>query len=167
MEPQTLRAETMSVAEPRDLVEILSRMEFWRQEPPVERQRWFKRFTVRGEAELTLLPGHAAYRDPRPISISLRDVSRAGLGFLATEAIEPGAVGRVAFQFHGQKCGEQCIVVRFSRLVHDGLFLCGGQFIIEPYLMLLLGVDAGELGRDIRDKADQAAAADFVDPDAV
>ncbi len=152
----------MSVAEPRNLIEVLSRMEYWRQEPAVERNRAFKRFEVRGEATIEL--AESAGPSDRH-TIMLRDISRGGIGFLCPACLDPGTLWRVAFEDHGHRIGTQVVCVRFSRLVQDGLYLVGGQFVVEPYLMLALGVSDAELANDIVDKCKPLDTAQFVPPD--
>jgi len=155
----------MSLAEPRDLIDVLSRMEYWRQEPPVERHRAFKRFSIRGEARLE--PVHEAFIDSAPSKVHLRDISRGGVGFLAEQFLEVGSVWRLAFTHHGRQVGTQVVIVRFCRLVQDGLFLVGGVFTVEPYLMVMLGVEETELSEDIFDRTRPEDTAAFVPPEQV
>jgi len=154
----------MSVAEPRNLIEVLSRMEYWRQEPAVERNRAFKRFEVRGEAVIE--PVQDTHLPDRH-TIMLRDISRGGLGFLCTSFLEPGSVWRVAFYDRGHRVSSQVLCVRFCRLVQDGLYLAGTQFIIEPYIMLTLGISESDLTEDIHDNRSPADTTHFVPPDSV
>lgn len=158
----------MSIAEPRDLIEVLQRMEFWRQEPSVETKRAFKRFPVRGDA--TLEPIDAEQMFGPPLTVMLRDISRGGVGFLVEQYIEPRSVWRIAFKSQGQRIATQPIAVRFSRLVQDGLYLTGGQFVIEPFVMHSLGVSLHEMTDDINDLRDTTDGSDespFVAPDDV
>ena len=48
----TAEDKTMPTAEPKDLMEVLARLEEQRQDPEMEKQRKFRRFIVRGEAKL-------------------------------------------------------------------------------------------------------------------
>jgi hypothetical protein len=153
----------MSVAEPRDLIDVLSRMEYWRQEPPVERKRAFNRFSIRGEARIE--PVHELAVEPSPQKVVLRDISRGGVGFLSEQFLEVGSVWRMAFATRGRQIGTQVFVVRFCRLVQDGLFLVGGVFAVEPHVMIMLGVNETELGSDIYDRANAEDTAAFVPPD--
>jgi len=154
----------MSVAEPRNLIEVLSRMEYWRQEPAVEHNRSFRRFGARGEA--TIEPVEPA-AEPHIESVMLRDIARGGIGFLCSSFLEPGTILRIGFQHHGRRIATQVACVRFCRLVQDGLYLAGAQFIIEPYLMLALGVSESDLADDVLDTKAPLDTAEFVPPDDV
>lgn len=155
----------MSVAQPQDLIDMLSQMEFWRQEPPKQRKRAFKRFVIRGEA--TLEPVDTAVAPLVNPRVMLRDISRGSVGVLCQQYLDPGTVWRLAFEHHAHRVGTQPIVVRYCRLVQDGLYLVGGQFVIEPYLMVAAGVDEAELAHDIRDRQGPDSDAAFVTPDQV
>ncbi len=154
----------MSVAEPRNLIEMLSRMEYWRQEPAVERQRTFKRFEVRGQALLEPIenPAHTGH-----LQVMLRDISRGGVGFVCERFLEPGTVWRIAFEDRGQRVGQQPACVRFCRLVQDGLYLVGAQFVVEPYIMLAAGISATDLASDITESTNPTDTAEYVPPDSL
>ncbi len=151
----------MTVAEPRDLVELLQRMEFWRQEPPVERQRAFRRFSIRGDASLEPIDTDMV---SGPIGAMLRDISRGGAGFVCEQFLHVGSTWRMTFKKDGFRIGSQPIVVRFCRLVQDGLYLVGAQFTTEPYLIHALGVPTHELASDINDLESGGDANPFVSP---
>jgi len=138
-------------------------MEFWRQEPPVERKRAFKRFSIRGEARIE--PVHELSIEPTPAKVVLRDISRGGVGFLAEQCLEIGSVWRMAFFNHGRQVGTQVFVIRFCRLVQEGLFLVGGVFAIEPHIMIMLGVNEPDLGSDIYDRGNSEDTDAFLPPD--
>lgn len=153
----------MSVAEPQDLLELLQRMEYWRQEPAVERKRAFKRFSVRGDASLEPMDTEAL---SGPLTVMLRDISRGGAGFVCEEYLEPGQIWRMRFKSQGFWVGSQPVLVRFCRLVQNGLYLVGTQFIIEPAILHALGVPTHELANDVSIPGRPAAASEFVDPNA-
>jgi len=155
----------MSVTEPQELISVLNQMEYWRQEPVKERKRAFKRFTVRGDATIEPVTQCTVQQQPKPVM--LRDISRGGIGFVLEQFIEPGSTWRIAFYNRGCKVGTQSLVVRYCRLVQDGLYLVGAQFIVEPYLMVMLGVDERALDDDIADQTKPEDTADFVPPDAI
>lgn len=144
---------------------MLSRMEYWRQEPPVERNRAFRRFSIRGEARIE--PVHETIVDTVPNKVMLRDISRGGVGFLSEHFIEVGSVWRMAFTDRGRQIGTQVFVVKFCRLVQDGLFLVGGVFTIEPYVMVMLGVNETDLDSDINNRSKPEDISAFVPPDQV
>jgi hypothetical protein len=146
-------------------MDLLSRMESWRAEPILDSSRAFERFPVRGDA--TLERAQAPHAHVQLRHVMLRDLSRGGVGFLCDEQIEPGTVWRISFYDRGQKVGTQALIVRFCRLVQDGLYLAGGQFVIEPYLMLVLGITEHDLAHDIQARARPEDTADFVAPDQV
>lgn len=153
----------MSITEPRDLIEVLGRMEYWRQEPPVDHKRAFRRFVVRGEA--TLEPVHSGKVIESDARAMLRDVSRGGVGFLCDRFLEPGDIWRIRFERKGYLLGQQPILIKFCRLVQDGLYLTGGQFIIEPALMVALGVDETDLHDDTRVVDKSLNTAEFLPPE--
>lgn len=153
----------MTVAEPRDLVELLQRLEYWRQEPAVERQRAFKRFSVRGHAALEPIDTDMV---SGPITVMLRDVSRGGAGFVCEEFLDVGSTWRMAFKKDCFRIGSQPIVVRFCRLIQDGLYLVGTQFIVEPFIIHALGVPSHELANDINDVHGAGRGNSFLAPQA-
>jgi hypothetical protein len=152
----------MTTARPCDLLDLLNDMESWRQDPEVERNRAYRRFPVRGDATLESLDASRLVR--LPITVMLRDISRGGTGFICDRALTPGSVWRVGFNHKGFQIGSQPIVIRFCREVQDGLYLIGGQFVIEPAVMIMLGVNEEQLGHDVRDR-EEPADTDFLDPD--
>lgn len=152
----------MSIADHRDLMNVLSRIEFWREAEPVERRRSFPRFPVRGEA--TIEPVGRDVAADRPLAVQLRDVSRAGLGFVTDTYLEPGSTWRVGFHHRHLLIGTQAVVVRYCRLIEEGAYLVGGQFVIEPYLMHALGVPLPDVQADARDDGQRSG---FVGPEDV
>jgi len=136
----------MSIADHRDLINVLSRIEFWREPEPAERKRSFPRFSVRGEATVEPV-GRDVAADQR-LPVQLRDISRAGIGLVTDTYIEPGSTWRVGFYHRHLLIGSQVMVVRFCRLIEDNAYLVGGQFVIEPGLMHAVGVPVSALQQD-------------------
>lgn len=156
-----------STTEPRDLVDILSRMEFWRQEEPEKSQRTFKRFSVRGDARLEPLEDNET--DLSTATVSLRDVSRAGVGFLIDKHLDAGSFWRIHFQslgtWHPMRVASTCVCVRFCRLVQEGLYLVGGQFVVEPLTLVAIGVSEQDLSSDYLGVTDANNGTEFVAPE--
>lgn len=154
----------MTISEPKELISLLSQMEYWRQDPVQERQRAFRRFTVRGDA--TIEPVEQSNIERNCVKpVMLRDISRGGVGFVVEQFIDPGTVWRIAFYEHNHRMGSQVLIVRYCRLVQEGLYLVGAQFVIEPYLMVALGLNDQQLHEDIRDRTRPEDTAEFVAPD--
>ncbi len=157
------------VAEPKDLLEVLSRMEFWKQEPPEQSKRQFRRFPVRCEA---LLRDMADPRDEQAsITAMIRDISRGGVGFVTEQFIDPGTTWRVEFTSAGTDnphvIGTQPIIVRYCRLVQIGLYLCGGQFVVEPYIMRAVGVSEQDMQGDFLGHFHKQDTAEFKAPEEI
>jgi hypothetical protein len=152
----------MSTMRPRSLLDELDKLESLR-EPEKAGQRQFRRFVVRGEAELH--PMNRNRLDPTPLTIQLRDISRGGLGFLCDQPLEAYSAWRVCFLNEGYVVGEQALVVRHCRPVNDELYLVGGQFVIDAGLMISLGVAPGALEDDQTEQHEQTSDdGDFLTP---
>ena len=145
-----------------NLAEVLSMLDERRQEPVEDTKRRFQRFPVRGDAQLEPLDSDAI---EHTTSVLLRDISRGGVGFLSDHTLEPGALYRLRFRVNGNTVGSQPIAVCFCRLVQDGLYMVGGQFVIEPYLMTLVGVEPAELTGESLRRFDPLDVSDFIDPE--
>lgn len=157
----------MSMTEPRDLMDVLARLDHSRQEPATHTMRRYKRYSIRGEARLESLDPTCV--DPS-ITVLLRDVSRAGLGFLVDQFLEPCSMWRVQFRTREFVVGSVAIIVRYCRAVQSDLYLCGGQVVIEPYLLNMLGVEADqarseELCRFDEHDVTAFESGEFVSPD--
>lgn len=153
----------MSLTEPKDLMDVLARLDESRQEPTEQTMRRYRRYSVRGEARIEPL-------DPAelqsPLRVLLRDISRAGVGFLADQFISPCTMWRMQLQTRDFVIGSTAVMVRFCRAVQSDLYLCGAQVIIEPYLMHMLGVPADQARHEELchfDKRD--VVTDFVRPE--
>ena len=126
------------------LLAELSRLEKLRE--PAKRsqgQRQYDRFIVRADAELH--PISRSRLDSTPIEIKLRDLGRGGLGFICPQDLPIHAIWRICFLHRGHVIGQQGITIRHCQLVGDRVYLVGAQFIIDTGLMILLGVDPGDL----------------------
>lgn len=134
----------MSICEPNDLMGILDKLEYYRESAGSETQRKFRRFNIRGEAKLEAIDDHGS----AATQVLLRDISRAGVGFLVDRFIEPCTQWRLRFMADGALAGSQPIAVRYCRLVQDNLYMVGGQFIIEPHILAVAGVKPEELRQD-------------------
>ena len=151
----------MPHCEPRELLQELDRLEKLR-DPGRNGQRQFRRFVVRGEAELQ--PMSRSWLDPTPIAIQLRDVGRGGAGFLAPQVLAPGSCWRMNVLNHGYVVGQQGIVVRHCREISSSLYLIGGMFIADTGFLTLLGVPPGAL-QDGDAPAEVTESCSFVSPD--
>ncbi len=131
-----------ATASPHDVLAALTDIE--RQSPDqFTRKRQFDRYSLRGEA--ILQPIHAATVDVKMLRVQLRNISRTGVGFLATEPIPTGTLWRVTFVIRNYAMGQQTVTIRHSRPIADGVFLTGGQFCIEPGLLHIMGIDPDTL----------------------
>lgn len=129
----------MTQADPYRLLATLDRLETLRDPQHSGRQRQFNRHIVRGDAELH--PVDQSALDASPVPITLRDIGGGGLGFICDALLPAGSTWRVCFLMQGFVIGQQTLVVRHCRKIEDGVYLVGGQFCIEPGLMVALGVD--------------------------
>ena len=127
------------------LLSELNRLESLR-EPQRQGNRRSRRYHIRGDAELH--PAEGSRVDRTPIDVKLRDVGRGGLGFVCEQRLVPGTVWRCSFLVRDQCFAQQALVIRYCREVQDGLYLVGGQFCIDPGVMIALGVDPHELAHD-------------------
>jgi hypothetical protein len=152
----------MSTMRPRSLLDELDRLESLR-DPAKAGYRQFRRFVVRGEAELH--PMNRNRLDPTPLTVQLRDLSRGGMGFLCDQPLEEYSAWRACFLQEGYVVGEQAMVVRHCRPVNDELYLIGGQFVIDTGLMVALGVSPGALEDDQASQEDETRDdEDFLTP---
>jgi len=156
----------MTLARPTRLVEVLEQLESEADHGIGAQQRRFRRFSVRAQAQLESV--HSWSDAPERVSAMVRNISRGGVGFVAERSMPLGSVWRMAFERKGRQVGSQLIVVLYCRQIHEGTYMIGGQFIVEPALMLMLGVEDAALNDDIRigDVPDREAA-DFSPPEAI
>lgn len=125
---------------PHLLLSELDRLESLR-DTSRDGQRQFKRFVIRGDAELH--PMGRNRMDTTPIEVKLRDIGRGGVGFICSTPLPTNSSWRAMFVQNGYVVGEQAAVVRHCREVSDGVFLIGTQFVANSGLLTLLGVPAG------------------------
>lgn len=152
----------MSSTEPKDLIDVLSRLEQTRHEPDGPMQRKFRRFVIRGDAKVEpLSPGEME----EVIRVQLRDISRGGIGFLCDRFLPPCTEWRMHFKAGRHGVGSQAMMIRYCRLVQDGLYLVGGQFVIEPYLMAALGVQEAAMEDEPACHYDQLDVSEFFAPE--
>ena len=140
----------MSSGAASNLLDELSRLESLR-DPERQGQRQFRRFAVRGDAEL--YPIDVARTDRQPVDIKLRDIGRGGIGFVCEQPLEVGSNWRCAFLNRGQVISQQAMIVRHCREVQAGLYLIGAQFCLDLGVMVSLGLSpndvvAGDSGED-------------------
>jgi hypothetical protein len=138
------------LSHPKQLLDELNHLESLR-DPSKTGNRQFKRFSIRGEAEMH--PISRSRLDSTPIQIHLRDISRGGIGFVCQSCPDTNSSWRVCFLLHGYVVGGQATIIRHARPLGDGIFLVGGQFVLDSGLLSLLGVDPADIhdGDDIQD----------------
>lgn len=131
------------IVSPHKVLAVLSDIERRSQQEPMTGKRQFVRRSLRGEAILQTLEDASV--EVRTMRVQLRDISQTGIGFLASEPVEPGTVWRVSFVVRNFVVGQQTITVRHSRPIAAGVHFCGGQFCIEPGLLHMMGIDPDSL----------------------
>lgn len=136
----------MAQQEPRDLMDVLNRLEGWRELPAEDPSRQYRRFMIRGDAYLEPIDA-VPLENLKPERVILRDISRAGIGILTERKLSAGSNWRLRFQSEQYQLGSQVIVVRFCRMIQAGLYLVGTQLAFEPVMMHLLGVPSDMLLR--------------------
>ena len=155
----------MATTEPRNLIDVLQRLEDWRQDKPDQTRRSFRRFPIRGEGRIE--PVHESCFEQAPLKVMLRDLSRGGVGFVSERPLDVGSVWRMAFIRHDRQIGTQTFVVRFRRPIHEGLYLVGGIFTIEPHLMVMMGIDEIHLTDDIEERSGPEDTTAFLPPEQI
>lgn len=152
----------------KSLVEELAALEHLRDPSKSKGLRQYRRFVIRGDAEL--LPMDPTELVRAPIDITLRDISRGGVGFVCSTELPLRSVWRMVLNTHGYAVGMMALVIRHRRVVRDGVILTGGQFGIPTGLMITTGVDPAAISRTDSDPdADLDTGDDgtFVDPQGV
>jgi hypothetical protein len=134
---------------PGKLLEELASLESLRVPNVAQRQRAYKRFVTRGDAELFEMEKRGV--DSRPLPVLLRDIGRGGIGFICERELPQLSMWRVQFLQHNYAVGEQAIVIKHCREVRRGVHLVGGQVIMPSGLLVQLGVDHAAIhgGMDI------------------
>ncbi len=162
----------MAITEPCDLTEVLSRLDYWQQDPAIEANRGYRRFSIRGEASISTSSAKHSL-DPA-LNVLLRDVGRGGISFLSEQSLQLGSSWRIALQKHGLYIAAIPIVICYCRKVQEGLYLVGTQFVVDAFVLHNLGIDLAELEDDIvpHDETEESccmfpARDDFVEPAAI
>lgn len=155
----------MTLADPTQIVEVLARLESAPAAKLEPEHRLFTRFPVRAEATLESVEDLSSQR--MRIAAMVRNVSRGGVGFVADQPLAMGSIWRVSFERRGREIASQAIAVCFCKQIEEGIYLLGGQFVVEPSLLLMLGVDEAELSNDIRVRDQDHEEGEFTAPDAV
>lgn len=158
----------MTLADPTRLVEILAQLESDANDGAGAEQRRFRRFSVRAQARLEPVEGRSG--ELESVAAMMRNVSRGGVGVVAERPLPLGSVWRITFERKGRQVGSHLIVVLYCRRIQEGAYMLGGQFIVEPALLLMLGVDDAALSDDIRlgeSAATDVGEAEFSPPDAI
>jgi len=146
----------MNATSQSSLLAALDELEQRRSSDSSESKRSFQRFSIRGEADMRAV--HGTKVDSAPVRIHLRDVCRAGIGFLVEQRLEPDTRWRIVFETRGYPVVSQSIIVRHTSEVTPGIYLVGGQFCIDDGLMVLLGVDPARLDEGAQDDVDELSA---------
>ena len=133
----------MSLIPPEKLLEELSQDSYWDIDAFDDPKRAYARFDIRGNG--ILIPLKASRVSEPALDVQLNNISHGGVCFESTLYLEPGSVWRLSFEQHGFQIGSQPIVVRHSRLTNSRLYQSGCQFVIEPALLMLLGVEPNEI----------------------
>lgn len=149
--------------EQKNLMNVLTKLDAGRCDPAVETQRRFRRYSIRGEARLEALDERGG---DESVLVQLRDISYGGLGFLISRFVEPNTNWRIRFILHDRVFASQSLSIRFCRMIDTGFYLVGAQYIIEPFVLSLLGVAEERLRGDDLNGGDRRNLDDFVAPDA-
>ncbi len=137
----------MSVLSRSNTLQQLDRLEHQRDpNGPAARQRLFRRYVVRGDAELR--PMAHTQIEHKPIEVKVRDISRGGIGFLCEQPLPENSTWELNLLEGGYSTAVQPIVIRYAQPVSDQLFLIGGQFIAATNILLSLGVEPSRLRDD-------------------
>lgn len=150
----------MTTGAPLDLLTELNRLEALRQ-PAQHEDRQFRRFRIRGDAELH--PIDASRVDRTPVDIKLRDLGQGGIGFICEHDLAVGSTWRCCFLNEGHVIAQQALLIRHCRPVQSGLYLLGAQFCLDTGIMTLLGVNAHALNAQ-QDNDNTADSEDFLSP---
>jgi hypothetical protein len=135
----------MCTAEPYALLSALQDLENVREQASAKHGRQYKRFAIRGEAELR--PMHRIDTDAGTVTVLLRDIGRGGVGFICDQRMELNSVWRVCFYQRGYMIGHQAVIIKHCRSIKPGVWLAGAEFCIETGLMVLLGIEPTDIRR--------------------
>lgn len=133
-------------------------------EPSGQDDRHFIRHSVRGEARLEPLAERLALE--QPLQVMLQDIGRTGIKFYVDRPLELGSAWRMKFIHHGFAIGSAPLAIRYCDAVSESHFHIGAQFMIEPYILNIVGVPEQDLKVDAVD-GDQFDESWFTAPDAL
>lgn len=150
------------VAGPQDVLVALEELEQQAENSSAQSRREYDRFAVRGDAVLANMDSIGG--ESVTIQVMLRDVSRGGIGFLCQQKVDAGTLWRVSFMQHGYAIAHQGLQIRHCRELRSGVFLVGGQFVVETGLMCILGVPPAKLRTDKPTLAVKEDDAQFLPP---
>jgi hypothetical protein len=148
---------------PHDMLTVLAELELLRDGKADERKRQFRRFVVRGEAELH--PVDRTRLDHPPTPIQLRDAGWGGVGFVCQESLAANSMRTMCFTTHGYVIGCETVLVRHCRKIEEGLYLVGGQFCVRAGILSTLGIEAAALQQSgLTGGSSEDSGASFVAP---
>ena len=84
------------------------------------------------------------------IDVMVQNVSRTGVKFQVDEALTPDSTWRLRLVESGFALGTIPMLIRYCRPLPTGSFEIGAQFMIESYILNILGVATHELKMDDR-----------------
>ena len=148
------------------LIEQLEQAEYWSQDTCDNDRHTYSRYVIRGDAVLTQLnPSHVSQS---VIHVQLRSIGHGGIGFMSHQRLDIGSMWRLGFELQGFQIATQPIAIQYCEKedTHNA-YATGGQFIIEPSLMMLLGVDSKELLGIQPDPGDALGDVEFLSPEAL
>ena len=108
-------------------------------------RRIYPRYDVRCDAELVGITQQDANNEP--ILVQIRDIERAGIGFICPTKLTIGDLWRTHFIKEGYQFDQSIIRVCHCVEINDGIYFIGAQFCCESVLLLMLGVDKPYNGR--------------------
>lgn len=155
------------VTQTRALLKELTRLEAIRDARNNQSKRNFKRFVIRGDAELAPMDRYGLAQQAVPIL--LRDIGRGGLGFVCESSLPVDSTWHVSFIKDGLVVATRGLIVRHCRHVHDNAWLVGGQFCLESGLMTLFGIKPNQLRdqhyQDVNDASQVDSQDSFLAPE--
>jgi len=132
----------MPSPDPRSLLKELNALENLRDNDVAAQRRQFKRFVIRGDAQLAEMSRVSS--QSAPISVMLRDLSRGGVGFISDKPIDSGSYWTLRLMHQGYAVAETAVTVRHGRMIKEGVYLVGSQICMSHGMMVLMGVDPME-----------------------
>lgn len=155
----------MTTQKQQDLQAALKRLDAARHAPEGQPQRRFQRFSVRSIARLW--PGHADSNPAPPNEVQVRDISRGGIGFLASEPLPLGRFWQLQMLDSGVTIATVPAYCRHCHKIMEGAYLIGAEFGVPANILLSLGVTADEIAHADEAEAHNNLTGDFVSPDRV